>query len=108
MKKDYLYLCHIRDSIEKVQNYVVKGRSSFIKDSKTQDAVVRNFEILGEAVKNLSPEIKKRNPTIPWKKIAAMRDKMIHEYFNVNLEITWEVVEKYLPDFLEKNQGFNS
>ena len=62
-----------------------------------QDATLRKLEIIGQAVKSLSDETRSRGPEIPWKQIAGMRDKVIHDYFGVNLEIVWAVVEKELP-----------
>ena len=78
-----------------------KGREAFIKDRKTQDAVIRNLEIIGEAVKQLPAELTGRHADIPWKNIAGMRDQLIHHYFGVNLELVWGVVENRL-DQLEK------
>ena len=62
-----------------------------------QDARLRKLEIIGQAVKNLADETRSREPEIPWKQIAGMRDKVIHDYFGVNLEIVWAVIEKELP-----------
>jgi len=97
VKDDRPTLLHIRDAIGKIEEYTNKGEESFFSDSKTQDAVVRNIEIIGEASKNLSSEIKKMNSEIPWKKITGMRDKVIHEYFGINLKVVWNVVKRELP-----------
>lgn len=70
----------------------------FEKDRKTQDAVVRNIEIVGEAVKRLSAEFKRKHPDVPWKQMAGMRDVIIHRYFGVALDIVWRVVTKDLPE----------
>jgi uncharacterized protein with HEPN domain len=69
------------------KNTQVLGREFFFKDRKTQDAVVRNLEIIGEAVKHLSASLTTSHPAIPWKQIAGMRDKLIHEYFGVDLNL---------------------
>ena len=98
MKSDRIYLLHIRDSIARIVEYSREGRDGFFARPIVQDAVVRNLEIIGEAVKNLSEPIKSSHPNVPWKRIAGMRDKMIHEYFGVNLQLVWEVVEKDLRD----------
>ena len=66
-------------------------------DRKTQDAVVRNLEIIGEAVKRLSPDLTGAHVDIPWRQIAGMRDKLIHDYFGVDLDLVWGVVEQELP-----------
>lgn len=97
MKDDRVYLLHIRDAIDRILAYTEDGKESFFSDTKTQDAVVRNLEIIGEAVKNISPELRLSQTDVPWKKMAGMRDKMIHEYFGVNLRVVWNVVEQFLP-----------
>ena len=74
--------------------------SDFFEDIKTQDAVIRNLEIIGEATKNLSETIRKNHPEIPWKNLAGMRDRLIHQYFGVNLDIVWDVAKKELPQLL--------
>ncbi len=79
------FLLHIRDSIQHIIEYTAAGRESFWADRKTQDAVVRNLEIIGEATKRLSPLLKDAHPDIAWKPIAGMRDKLIHDYFGINL-----------------------
>ena len=102
MKDDRIYLLHIRDAIQRAIDYAAEGRDGFFTDTKTQDAVVRNLEIIGEAVKRLSDELRSTHRDVPWKLIAGMRDKMIHDYFGVNLELVWNVVEMELPGLLEK------
>jgi Uncharacterized conserved protein len=91
-------LIDMLESIRRVQMYVDGlGYQDFINDLKTQDAVIRALEILGEASKRMSPSIKSQFPDIPWKLMAGMRDKLIHEYFGVNLDVVWEVVTNSLP-----------
>ncbi|MCS6846893.1 MAG: DUF86 domain-containing protein [Anaerolineae bacterium] len=63
-----------------------------MEDAKTQDAVIRNLEIIGEATKHLSKEFRERHPDIPWKSMAGARDRLIHHYFGVNLDIVWRIV----------------
>ncbi|MGA3110733.1 MAG: DUF86 domain-containing protein [Candidatus Bathyarchaeia archaeon] len=99
MKRDpRLYLDDIFDAIEKIESYV-EGLSfeEFSADSKTVDAIVRNFEIIGEATKRISLETKEKYPQIPWKMMAGTRDKLIHEYFGVNLQVLWMAVKEDLP-----------
>jgi uncharacterized protein with HEPN domain len=99
LKRDArLYLDDIFDAIEKIESYV-EGLSfdEFKEDSKTVDAIVRNFEIIGEATKRISPEFKDKYPQIPWKMMAGTRDKLIHEYFGVNLQVLWKAVKEDLP-----------
>lgn len=94
---DTAYLLHIRDAITRIQSYTQSGKAAFFADTMIQDAVVRNIEIIGEAVKHLSEEARQAQPDVPWRSIGAMRDKVIHEYFGVNLVLVWETVEQHVP-----------
>lgn len=98
-KKDYRdYLQDILDSINDTDDFV-KGMSfdDFLKDKKSVNAVIRSIEVIGEAAKKIPHSLRKEFPDIPWKKMTGMRDKLIHEYFGVDLEIIWEVIRKDLP-----------
>lgn len=97
MNEDRVYLEHIRDGLQDIATYSSAGREAFFKERMRQDAILRKLQIIGQAVKNLSENVKSRQPHIPWKQIAGMRDKVIHDYFGVNLEIVWAVVENELP-----------
>jgi uncharacterized protein with HEPN domain len=99
LKRDSrLYLDDILDAIEKIEKYV-NGLTfeEFSQDSKTVDAIVRNFEIIGEATKHIPAETKGKHPRIPWKMMAGTRDKLIHEYFGVNLQVLWKAVKEDIP-----------
>jgi uncharacterized protein with HEPN domain len=105
MKDDRIYLLHIRDAIQHILGYTATGKESFFTDRRTQDAVVRNLEIIGEATKRLSASLKDTHPDISWKPIAGMRDKLIHDYFGINLQLVWDVVERELPSLKLKILG---
>ncbi|MDJ1180990.1 DUF86 domain-containing protein [Roseofilum sp. BLCC_M91] len=76
--------------------------SSFAEDDKTQLAILYALSIIGEATKKLSPEFRTQNSTIPWKQIAGMRDKLVHDYRQVDIDIIWEVTQTDIPDLIEK------
>ncbi len=78
---------------------------NFLRDIKTQDAVIRNLEIIGEAVKKISDEFKDKHPQILWKDWAGVRDKLIHHYFGVNLEVVWYIIKDDLPPLKEEIRG---
>ncbi len=100
---DFECVSDIKEAIERIESYTRDTKyQKFLKDTKTQDAVVRNLEIIGEAAKNISADFKRKKRDIEWKSIAGMRDKLIHKYFGVNLAIVWDVVKKKLPQL--KNQ----
>jgi len=98
MRDDAVYLRHILDAIHSIAEYTAGGREQFLRHKMAQDAVVRNLEIIGEAVKNLSPGLRTRHPSVPWQQIAGLRDVLIHQYFGVNLDLVWQVVEHRLPE----------
>jgi uncharacterized protein with HEPN domain len=97
-RDDSVYLKHIRDAIRKIEGYT-KGvrRATFEKNTLIQDAVIRQIEIIGEATKRLSNPVKEQNPQIPWQDIAGMRDKLIHDYFGVDVEKVWLTVQLDIP-----------
>ena len=101
MSDDSVYQQHIRDALADIAAYTGAGRDAFFAERMRQDATLRKLEIIGQAVKNLSDETRSREPHIPWKQIAGMRDKVIHDYFGVNLKIVWAVSRpKSRPTFL--------
>jgi uncharacterized protein with HEPN domain len=97
MKDDRLYLEHIREAIDKIVTYTTDGREEFLRRPMIQDAVVRNFEIIGEAVKHLSSTPKLQFPGIPWRRVAGFRDVLIHDYMGVDAVEVWNVIQTHLP-----------
>lgn len=96
------FLHDILEAAHRIMTYTEAMTSDlFLHDLKTQDAVVRNLEIIGKATKQIPDEMRQRAPHIPWKSIAGMRDKLIHQYFGVNLDIVWNVVQDDLAPLIE-------
>lgn len=99
MKKDEAYLTHILDAISDIEKFMEGvSEGEFFGNKEKQYAVLRALEIIGEATKNLSMELKTKNSSVDWKNIAGMRDKLIHAYFGVNLPLIWETIKKNLPE----------
>lgn len=100
------YIQDILESIEAIEEYVqFTTEEQFYRNRQVQDAVLRRLEIIGEAVKNLDEDFKNRYPEIPWKKIAGLRDVLIHEYFGVSLKRIWRVIKIDLQDLQYKISG---
>ncbi|MEO0488241.1 MAG: DUF86 domain-containing protein [Cyanobacteria bacterium J06659_2] len=93
---DTLYLSNIYEAVLKIESYTQDGRRAFMETPMIQDAVVRNFEIIGEATKRLSDELRRENADIHWRQMAGLRDVLIHDYMKVKLPRLWEVVEQDL------------
>lgn len=97
MKDDRVYLQHILDAIQDIEEYAGVGRDAFMGNRMRQDALLRKLEVIGEAVKNLSERVKQRRSEIPWRQIAGMRDRLTHDYFGVDLALVWATVEQDVP-----------
>lgn len=98
MKDERIPLRHMLDCMDTVIEYCRDGRDAFLADRRTVDAVVRNFEVLGEAAKRIPEKVRNRAPDIPWRRIAGFRDVLIHQYEVVDPAEIWAVVERDLPD----------
>jgi uncharacterized protein with HEPN domain len=98
IKNDQVYLEHIHVAITKIENFT-KGVSRFDFDRNVmiQDAIIRNIEIIGEATKKISKSFAQTHEEIPWSAMAGMRDKLIHDYLDVDLDVVWKTVEVDLP-----------
>lgn len=93
-----MYLEDILVSINRIIEYIEGYKFiEFKRDNKTVDAVIRNFEIIGEASKKLPPEIKMKYPNVPWNEMYLLRNKVSHEYFGIDYEIIWDIATSYLP-----------
>jgi uncharacterized protein with HEPN domain len=104
-----LFVSDIQSAIEKVLSYTAgMDKNQFMKDHKTYDAVLRNLEIIGEAVKNIPDEIKADYDSIEWKKIAGLRDIIVHGYFGIDDDIIWDVICNKLDALLKTAQSILS
>lgn len=95
-------LLHIRDALDRILEYAGVGEEAFLHDPRSQDAILRRLEIVGEAVKRLPNALRERHPEIPWKRIAAFRDVAIHHYDRVDLDRVWALVEHDVPVLLKQ------
>lgn len=93
MSRDQFYLAHILECIERIEQFTDDGRDEFMTDEKTQDAVLRNLELIGASVKRLSDDTKDSVPDVPWKKIAGFRDVLVHDYLGLDLSLIWNIVD---------------
>ncbi|MBN1620839.1 DUF86 domain-containing protein [candidate division WOR-3 bacterium] len=97
-KRTDIFLEHILESIELIQKYTQNlSFDSFLASQSIQDSVIRRLEIIGEAAKNIPDDVRKIQPEIEWNKITGMRDVLIHHYFGVDLKLTWNVIQKDIP-----------
>lgn len=95
--RDRLYLGHLLSAIADIEDFASAGQEEFMRDRKTQSAVIRQLEVLGEAVKQLSDPLRAAHPEVPWRLIAGARDRLIHGYFQVDLGSVWAMVAVDLP-----------
>ena len=104
--KDFLY--DIQEAIRRIKAYTHEMTyKEFLADTRTQDAVIRNVEIIGEATKKLSIRLRKRYSSVPWKEMAGARDRLIHHYFGVDLEVVWQIVIAELSDLALQIEKIN-
>jgi len=102
LKDDRLYLIHILESIERVEEYTSEGLEQFLADRKTQDAVLRNLQILAESTQRISTELKMAHPEIDWRGVSGFRNVLVHDYLGVNLITVWGIIEGPLKELKKK------
>lgn len=110
MKKDpRTFIAHILESIEYIEEDTDgMSQQSFLDDRTKQDAVIRRLEIIGETTKRIPEEFRNVHPDIPWKRMAGMRDVLIHEYLGIDLAIVWQVIQHEFPDLKQKLRHLQS
>jgi uncharacterized protein with HEPN domain len=104
MRKDpRIFIEHILECIKLIEGYLNgKTKDDFLKSTQLQDAVIRRIEIIGEAVRNIPSDLRVNYPDVPWNEMVGMRDILIHKYFGIDLELTWEVAIRDIPALKER------
>ena len=102
MRRDRERLLDIQDAITRVEEYASRGREAFEQDRLIQIWMLHHLQIIGEASRAISPEFKEEHPEVPWPKIIALRNILVHHYFDIDLAIVWSVVESAIPELKEK------
>lgn len=100
MANSVIFLRHILESIRLIEEYLEEADLDvFLASTRLQDAVFRRLEVIGEAAKNVPTGLRNAHPEVPWKRVAGLRDVLIHQYFGVDAELTWQLVQESLPAF---------
>ena len=102
MKADAIYLQHIQECLERIEQYTAQGHSAFLASTLIQDGVIRNLQTLGQSVLKLSESLKAAHPEVDWKSIVGLRNVLVHDYLGVSVVRVWEIVERDLPDLNAK------
>ena len=101
MRDDRERMLDMSDAIERINKYVIRGRQAFEQDELIQNWIVHHLQILGEAAARISDDFKEKHSDIPWSRIIGMRNILVHDYFGIDFDIVWAVVEKDLPDLYD-------
>ncbi len=102
MDRDVVHLLDILDSARKIRTYIEgAARDEFLCDTRLQDSVVRRLEIIGEAAGRVSTEFRQKHPDIPWAAIRGMRNRMVHRYDDIDMDIVWETVQRDIPHLIQ-------
>ena len=104
-KDDSVYLRHIIDALLQIERYTDGVTyEEFLSNSLLQDGVIRQLEVMGEAARNLSEDLRNEYPKIPWRQMISLRNRMIHAYFNVNIQIIWEIIQGDIPNLKQETK----
>jgi uncharacterized protein with HEPN domain len=98
MRDDRLYLIHITECIQRIEQYTADGRAAFLADIRTQDAVPRNLHTLAESTQRTSDDLKAAHPEVEWRGIAEFRNVVVHDYLGIDIEEIWDIVQDDLPE----------
>jgi len=98
MRDDRERLLDIQQAIERIERYAVRGRTAFERDELIQNWMVSHLQVIGEASRAISAELRAQYPQVPWRAIIGMRNILVHHYFGIDLDIVWNAVEHNLPD----------
>lgn len=107
MKDDRLYLIHIHECIERIEQYTLGGKDAFFADTKTQDAVLRVLQTLAESTQRIADPLKARHPEVDWRSIAAFRNVVVHGYLSIDIKRVWDIVENDLPELKVKIEAIS-
>jgi uncharacterized protein with HEPN domain len=98
MRDPKIYIIHSRDCIARIEAYIVEGKTTFFEDLKTQDAVIRNLEVMCDSVSKIPDAWKAAHPETDWVKIVDFRNVLAHQYLSLDIDTVWDILENYLPN----------
>jgi uncharacterized protein with HEPN domain len=107
VKDDFVYLAHVLECIRRIEANVAEGEEVFRSSPTIQDAVLRNLQTMCESTKRLTVEAKAKHPEVEWRKIAAFRNVLVHEYMGVDLDLVWAIIERDLPSLKQAAESLS-